>query len=502
MERLNLNEIKKLFKWPLGDIKSNRRSTSHIERRIIIRLISSGMKLKDAKEIVGITSGSICEWSEYKDGYKKNKNTYPPLCNVTDFCDEEKSVNIEWEDNIVNNYTLEELKEKYNWPEGEKNGSKRVYSADEKQGIIRLAVSKGWSVRDVSRVAGVSMGALYGWPEFKQRDTHKSKYKPIQTEVITDVDHALSEPAYIKTPKSSTSLHTISESKVNQELSGVTDTQENISSLDISGSNFNKVAGTQGGDIHPAINKLIIVVLDVLEKMAKDAAKELPDKTRKNQTTAMGLSYDGKLYLASSTKHLSLKQQAWAKRYRVKIKSGLPDERDSGYHAEERLIIYEPPMRFINPDRLICIDCEKAMKRNGVRFSVEGTKSKSKKRIVGIDLSTDNYASKLKSNSGINNGGHFKLLAPIDSPLNVLRNKVIFNVSYLGSLQELSNDERLKGWDRVFNWLKKHSFDQENLEDVMSVLAENGFIIPTEMYVAVLLRFRQLHVMESSLKPD
>lgn len=73
VERLNLNEIKKLFKWPLGDIKSNRRSTSHIERRIIIRLISSGMKLKDAKEIVGITSGSICEWSEYKDGYKKIK---------------------------------------------------------------------------------------------------------------------------------------------------------------------------------------------------------------------------------------------------------------------------------------------------------------------------------------------------------------------------------------------------------------------------------------------
>lgn len=240
----------------------------------------------------------------------------------------------------------------------------------------------------------------------------------------------------------------------------------------------------------------------MLEKMAKDAAKELPDITRGKQTTAIGLSYNGKLYLASSTKHLSLKQQAWAKRYRVKMKIGQPDERDSGYHAEERLMIYEPPMRFINPDRLICIDCEKAMKINGVSFSVEGTKSKSKKRIDGIKPGADNYASKLKSNLGINNGGHFKFLAPVDRPLDALSNQVLSNISDLGSLQELSNDERLKGWDRIFNWLKKHSFTQENLEDVMSILAENGIIIPTEIYVAVLLRFRQLHVMESNLQPE
>ncbi|EFE93256.1 hypothetical protein HMPREF0758_5103 [Serratia odorifera DSM 4582] len=101
------------------------------------------MKLKDAKEIVGITSGSICEWSEYKDGYKKNKNTYPPLCNVTDFCDEEKSVNIEWEDNIVNNYTLEELKEKYNWPEGEKTEVKEFIRQMKNKGLFVLQ-----SVRD------------------------------------------------------------------------------------------------------------------------------------------------------------------------------------------------------------------------------------------------------------------------------------------------------------------------------------------------------------------
>ncbi|WP_369021505.1 RHS repeat-associated core domain-containing protein, partial [Weeksella sp. HMSC059D05] len=114
----------------------------------------------------------------------------------------------------------------------------------------------------------------------------------------------------------------------------------------------------------------------VLDEIAIQAAKVLPERTRSAVTVAVGRGKSGKLYVSTSEKTTRPAIRDWANNNNIiNVNS-----RTENMHAEESLRNFAPEeMSEIGSSKPICIDCENGMRKNNIDFNEENTSGKKSK---------------------------------------------------------------------------------------------------------------------------
>jgi len=119
--------------------------------------------------------------------------------------------------------------------------------------------------------------------------------------------------------------------------------------------------------------------LNFLQDLANDAASTLSPRTQGAVVVAVGSSDDGKLFVSTSEKRVRGPIREWAEKNGVELIDSLQDN----IHAEEALVKAKKGITAIEPTKDVCIDCEKLMKDNDVKFERPTTGKKSNSRKSG-----------------------------------------------------------------------------------------------------------------------
>jgi len=116
--------------------------------------------------------------------------------------------------------------------------------------------------------------------------------------------------------------------------------------------------------------------LSELLGLVREAHGLLDPTAQKFKTTALGMSKDGELFIASSDKVVPKIQREWAQSKGINVVNGQG-------HAEETIIKAGKGAANIDASRGVCLDCEHLMKEHGVKTDTHATGKKSRKRIGG-----------------------------------------------------------------------------------------------------------------------
>jgi RHS repeat-associated protein len=116
--------------------------------------------------------------------------------------------------------------------------------------------------------------------------------------------------------------------------------------------------------------------LSELLGLVTEAHGLLDPTAQKFRTTALGVSEDGKMFIASSEKKVPKIQREWAEAKGISVVNGQG-------HAEETIIKAGKGATSIDASRGVCLDCEQLMKEHGVKTDTHTTGKKSRKRLGG-----------------------------------------------------------------------------------------------------------------------
>ncbi|WP_205948761.1 RHS repeat domain-containing protein, partial [Pseudomonas viridiflava] len=120
--------------------------------------------------------------------------------------------------------------------------------------------------------------------------------------------------------------------------------------------------------------------LSELLGLVTEAHGLLDPTAQKFKTTALGMTNDGKMFIASSDKTVPKVQREWAQTKGISVVNG-PG------HAEETIIKAGKGATNIDASRGVCLDCEHLMKEHGVSTDTHTTGKKSRKRLGGSTCS-------------------------------------------------------------------------------------------------------------------
>jgi RHS repeat-associated protein len=116
--------------------------------------------------------------------------------------------------------------------------------------------------------------------------------------------------------------------------------------------------------------------LSELLGLVNEAHALLDPTAQKFRTTALGVSEDGKMFIAFSEKPVPKIQREWAQAKGISVVNGQG-------HAEETIIKAGKGATSIDASRGVCLDCEHLMKEHGVKTDTHTTGKKSRKRLGG-----------------------------------------------------------------------------------------------------------------------